>query len=109
MFVKTTVPMSMITGETMNNVTGSTLNPYSRTLQAGGASGGEGTLLALRSSPFGWALTLQGLFEFRLYSTTSGHYDRAPIACQPLALRIVYLVCQRLVPLWVRCAQMLHL
>ena len=60
-FVKTSVPMSMLVrlmlclnmsywyryssllqmGETANNITGSTVNPYNRNLSAGGASGGE--------------------------------------------------------------------
>ncbi|CAF9931207.1 MAG: Acetamidase [Alectoria fallacina] len=53
-FVKTNVPMSMLMGETNNNIIGSTINPYNRNLSAGGASGGEGALLALKGSPLGW-------------------------------------------------------
>ncbi|KAF3050076.1 Acetamidase [Didymella keratinophila] len=59
-FVKASVPMSMLISETTNNITGSTLNPYNRALQAGGASGGQGALLALRGSPFGWAADIAG-------------------------------------------------
>ncbi|KAJ4315080.1 hypothetical protein N0V94_006134 [Neodidymelliopsis sp. IMI 364377] len=59
-FVKTNVPMSMLIGETTNNIVGSTLNPYNRALQVGGASGGEGALLALRGSPFGWGADIAG-------------------------------------------------
>ena len=59
-FAKTSVSMSMMIGETTNNITDSTLNPYNRTLQAGGASGGHGTLLALRGSPSGWATDIAG-------------------------------------------------
>lgn len=59
-FVKTSVPMSMLMGETSNNITGSTCNPYNRLLSAGGASGGEGALLALRGSPLGWGSDIAG-------------------------------------------------
>lgn len=59
-FAKTNVPMSMLIGETTNNIIGSTFNPYNRTLQVGGASGGEGALLALRGSPFGWGADIAG-------------------------------------------------
>lgn len=60
LFVKTNVPMSMLIGETTNNIVGSTINPYNRTLTAGGASGGEGALLALRGSPLGWGSDIAG-------------------------------------------------
>ncbi|PNS16359.1 hypothetical protein CAC42_6466 [Sphaceloma murrayae] len=52
-FCKTNVPMSMMLGETTNNIVGSTINPYNRISSAGGACGGEGTLIALRGSPLG--------------------------------------------------------
>ncbi|KAL2048092.1 hypothetical protein N7G274_000003 [Stereocaulon virgatum] len=59
-FVKTNVPMSMLMGETSNNIIGSTINPYNRYLSAGGASGGEGALLALRGAPQGWGSDIAG-------------------------------------------------
>lgn len=59
-FVKTNVPMSMLMGETNNNIIGSTINPYNRNLSAGGASGGEGALLALKGSPLGWGSDIAG-------------------------------------------------
>lgn len=54
-FVKTAVPMSLLTVETESNITGWTMNPRNRILSAGGSSGGEGALQALRGSPLGWA------------------------------------------------------
>jgi amidase len=60
LIVKTNVPMSMLIGETTNNIVGSTINPFNRTLTAGGASGGEGALLALRGSPLGWGSDIAG-------------------------------------------------
>ncbi len=59
-FCKTNMPMSMMLGETTNNITGSTLNPFVRTLSSGGAAGGEGALLAMRGSPLGWATEVAG-------------------------------------------------
>lgn len=41
--------------ETVNNITGRTLNPYNRDLSAGGSSGGESALVAFRGSPIGLA------------------------------------------------------
>lgn len=40
-FCKTNMPMSMMLGDTSNNITGSTLNPAARHLSSGGAAGGE--------------------------------------------------------------------
>lgn len=39
-FCKTNVPMSMMMGETVNNIIGTTVNPFNRLLSAGGACGG---------------------------------------------------------------------
>ncbi len=39
--------------ETFNLVYGRTLNPTNRTLGAGGSSGGEGALIAMKGSPIG--------------------------------------------------------
>ncbi|KAH7109600.1 amidase signature domain-containing protein [Dendryphion nanum] len=57
---KTNVPMSMLIGETTNNIVGSTVNPFNRYLNAGGASGGEAALLAMRGSPMGWGTDIAG-------------------------------------------------
>lgn len=57
---KTNVPMSMLIGETTNNIVGSTINPFNRYLTAGGASGGEAALLAMRGSPIGWGTDIAG-------------------------------------------------
>ncbi|KAF2115703.1 amidase [Lophiotrema nucula] len=60
LIAKTNVPMSMLIGETTNNIVGSTTNPYNRNLSAGGASGGEAALLALRGSSIGWGTDIAG-------------------------------------------------
>ncbi|OAP60730.1 hypothetical protein AYL99_05732 [Fonsecaea erecta] len=59
-FCKTNMPQSMMIAETANNIHGRTSNPYSGLLSSGGAAGGEGALLALKGSPFGWATEFAG-------------------------------------------------
>lgn len=57
---KTNVPMSMMLGETSNNIIGSTTNPFNTALSAGGACGGEAALLALRGSALGFGTDVAG-------------------------------------------------
>ncbi|EME40421.1 hypothetical protein DOTSEDRAFT_135975 [Dothistroma septosporum NZE10] len=57
---KTNVPMSMLLGETSNNIIGTTVNPHDTRLTAGGACGGEGALLALRGSILGLGTDVAG-------------------------------------------------
>jgi amidase len=54
LFVKTSVPHTLMSGETVNNIIGYTENPKNRNLAAGGSSGGEGALIGLRGSPVGF-------------------------------------------------------
>ena len=75
-FVKTNVPTSMVIGETTNNIVGSTVNPFNRTLSAGGASGGEGALLALKGAPLGWATDIAG--SIRIPSSFNNLYGLRP-------------------------------
>jgi len=73
---KTNVPMSMLLGITTNNIVGSTLNPLNRVLSAGGASGGEGALLALGGSPLGWGTDIAG--SVRIPSSFCGLWGMRP-------------------------------
>lgn len=52
-YVKTNVPPAMMITETVNNVTGKTLNPRNRLLTPGGSSGGESSLVLFKGSPLG--------------------------------------------------------
>ena len=54
LFCKTSVPHSLMSGETNNNIIGYTANPKNRYLSCGGSSGGEGALIALRGSTCGF-------------------------------------------------------
>lgn len=53
LYCKTNIPQSMMTGDSDNNVFGRTLNPHKLKLGAGGSSGGEGALVAMRGSILG--------------------------------------------------------
>ncbi|TKA63868.1 hypothetical protein B0A55_10708 [Friedmanniomyces simplex] len=53
LYCKTNVPLTMMALDSHNNVFGRTLNPANTVLTAGGSSGGEGALIAMRGSPLG--------------------------------------------------------
>ena len=48
LFCKTSVPHTLMTGETVNNIIGYTQNPRNRHLSSGGSSGGEGALIGIK-------------------------------------------------------------
>jgi amidase len=52
LYCKTSVPHTLMSGETVNNIIGYTLNPKNRRLTAGGSSGGEGALIGIRGCKF---------------------------------------------------------
>ena len=59
-YCKTNVPVAMMMMETINNVWGETRNPYHTDLSAGGSSGGEAALIAMRGSPLGVGTDIGG-------------------------------------------------
>ena len=59
-YCKTSVPHTLMTGETVNNIIGYTWNPRNRFLSSGGSSGGEGALLALKGSCVGFGTDIGG-------------------------------------------------
>lgn len=70
LYCKTSVPHTLMVGETINNIIGCTPNPKNRLLSAGGSSGGEGALLALRGSPLGVGTDIGG--SIRIPSAFNG-------------------------------------
>lgn len=60
LFCKTSVPTTLMTTETVNNIIGYTWNPQNRLLSSGGSSGGEAALIALRGSPGGFGTDIGG-------------------------------------------------
>ncbi|KAL1960109.1 hypothetical protein VTO42DRAFT_281 [Malbranchea cinnamomea] len=75
---KTSVPTSLMVGETINNLIGYTWNPTNRHLSSGGSSGGEGALIALRGSPAGFGTDIGG--SVRIPSAFNGIYGIRPSA-----------------------------
>ncbi|KAK5687793.1 hypothetical protein LTS12_028985, partial [Elasticomyces elasticus] len=60
LYCKTSVPVTLMAGETVNHIIQTTWNPRNRLLSCGGSSGGEGALIALRGSPVGFGTDIGG-------------------------------------------------
>jgi amidase len=60
LYCKTSVPHTLMSGETINNIIGYTWNPKNRNLCSGGSSGGEGALIGLKGSPAGFGTDIGG-------------------------------------------------
>ncbi|KAI9370471.1 amidase signature domain-containing protein [Aspergillus egyptiacus] len=60
LYCKTSVPVTLMCGETVNNIITYTTNPKNRLLACGGSSGGEGALVALKGSPGGFGTDIGG-------------------------------------------------
>ncbi|KLJ13351.1 hypothetical protein EMPG_11727 [Blastomyces silverae] len=78
LYVKTSVPQTMMTTDSHNNVFDRTLNPWNTTLGPGGSSGGEGALIALRGSPLGVGTDIGG--SVRIPAHCCGLYGFRPSA-----------------------------
>ncbi|KAI0534154.1 putative fatty-acid amide hydrolase [Xylaria digitata] len=76
LYCKTNLPQSIMTGDSDNNVFGRTLNPRNIHLTAGGSTGGEGALLALRGSILGVGTDIGG--SIRVPSVCNGIYGFRP-------------------------------
>lgn len=59
-YVRTTQPQCLMHLETSNNLFGETVNPFNRTLTAGGSSGGEGALMGMQGSCLGIGTDIGG-------------------------------------------------
>jgi len=76
MYCKTSLPQSLLLGETVNNIIGRTLNPVNQLLSCGGSSGGEGALNALRGSTLGVGTDIGG--SVRIPAAFCGIYSVKP-------------------------------
>ncbi|CAG8938243.1 unnamed protein product [Penicillium salamii] len=75
-FCKTTMPQSGMALETVSNLWGRTTNPFNRDLGAGGSSGGDATLVALRGSPIAPSTDMGG--SIRVPAAFNGLYGIRP-------------------------------
>ncbi|KAF3407902.1 Acetamidase [Talaromyces pinophilus] len=78
LFCKTSVPATLMAGETVNHIVGYTCNPKNRHLSAGGSSGGEGALIALQGSPAGFGTDIGG--SIRVPAVFNGLFGLRPSA-----------------------------
>ncbi|TVY35518.1 Acetamidase [Lachnellula occidentalis] len=78
LYCKTSVPHTLMSGETSNNIIGYTYNPKNRNLTAGGSSGGEGALIGLKGSPGGFGSEIGG--SIRILAAFNGLYRLRPSA-----------------------------
>jgi amidase len=76
LYVKTTLPQTIMMGITKSNLLGVTLNPLNRELSCGGSSGGEGSLIAMKGSICGLGTDIGG--SIRLPSAVNGIYGLKP-------------------------------
>ena len=78
LYCKTSVPHTLMSGETVNNISGYTWNPKNRYLTSGGSSGGEGALIGLKGSPLGFGTDIGG--SIRIPAAFNGLYGIRPSA-----------------------------
>lgn len=78
LYCKTSVPHTLMAGETVNNIIGYTTNPRNRNLSSGGSSGGEGALIGLKGSPVGFGTDIGG--SIRIPAAFNGLYGLKPSA-----------------------------
>lgn len=76
LYCKTNVPQTMMALDSDNNVFGRTLNPRNRKATAGGSSGGEGALIAMRGSVLGIGTDIGG--SIRIPAMCNGLYGIKP-------------------------------
>ena len=73
---KTNVPQTLGALDSCNNLFGRTLNPLNRQLTAGGSSGGEGVLIAMRGAVVGFGTDIGG--SIRVPAMCNGVYGFKP-------------------------------
>lgn len=76
LYCKTSVPHTLMSGETVNNIIGYTWNPKDRYLCSGGSSGGEGALIGLKGSPGGFGTDIGG--SIRIPAAFNGLFGIRP-------------------------------
>ncbi|KXX77504.1 Acetamidase [Madurella mycetomatis] len=76
LFCKTSLPQTLLFGETKNNIIGQTLNPHNQNLSCGGSSGGEAALQALRGSTLGVGTDIGG--SVRIPAAFTGIFSLKP-------------------------------
>lgn len=77
-YCKTTMTQGGMTLETVSNLWGRTLNPFNTNIGAGGSSGGDGALVAMKGSPVAPSSDIGG--SIRTPAAFNGLYGMRPTA-----------------------------
>ncbi|KAI5291888.1 hypothetical protein KEM54_000001 [Ascosphaera aggregata] len=77
-YCKTNLPQTQMIADSDNNIWGRTVNPNNRKLTAGGSTGGEGALLAMKGSVLGIGTDIAG--SIRIPCLANGIYGFKPTA-----------------------------
>ena len=78
LYIKSNIPQTLMTADSENHVFGRTLNPHKLTLTAGGSSGGEGAVVAMRAALLGVGTDIGG--SIRVPALCCGTYGFRPSA-----------------------------
>jgi Asp-tRNA(Asn)/Glu-tRNA(Gln) amidotransferase A subunit family amidase len=78
LYCKTNIPQTLMALDSDNNIFGRVLNPRNRLVTAGGSSGGEGALVAMRGSVLGVGTDVGG--SIRIPAMCGGLYGIKPSA-----------------------------
>ncbi|TVY48476.1 putative amidase [Lachnellula occidentalis] len=78
LYCKTNIPQTLMALDSDNHIFGRTLNPRNRRVTAGGSSGGEGALMAMRGSLLGVGTDIGG--SIRIPAMCNGLYGIKPSA-----------------------------
>ncbi|RMZ89606.1 hypothetical protein DV736_g3167, partial [Chaetothyriales sp. CBS 134916] len=73
---KTNIPQTMMSLDSVNNVFGRTMNPANRLMTAGGSSGGEGVMVAMKANMIGIGTDIGG--SIRIPAMANGIYSLKP-------------------------------
>jgi Asp-tRNA(Asn)/Glu-tRNA(Gln) amidotransferase A subunit family amidase len=73
---KTNVPQTMSSLDSVNNIFGRTMNPTNRLVTAGGSSGGEGVIVAMKGCAIGFGTDIGG--SVRVPAMVNGVYGFKP-------------------------------
>jgi Asp-tRNA(Asn)/Glu-tRNA(Gln) amidotransferase A subunit family amidase len=73
---KTNIPQTLASLDSINNVFGRCMNPVNRLMTAGGSSGGEGVIVAMKGCMIGWGTDVGG--SIRVPAMCNGVYGFKP-------------------------------
>lgn len=76
LYCKTGIPQTLMALDSDNNLFGRVLNPRDKRVTAGGSSGGEGAIIAMRGSILGIGTDIGG--SIRIPAMCGGHYGFKP-------------------------------